>query len=571
MERRLVAILAADVVGYSRLMGEDEAGTLAALKLLRKEIIEPLVAEHNGHIVKLMGDGFLVQFSSAVNAVTCALAWQDGRLDSAGGKTLKFRIGVNLGDVVIDEEDIYGDGVNIAARLEALCEPGGICISDMVLQSLVGKLDDVFQDLGETALKNIDRKVRVWCWSSDGVWGSLPTAVTALPPSKFSVAILPFANLSTDPEQTQFAEGLTRDLVTEIGKFSLFSVTAPASLERNASAFEIGRSLAAQYVLDGTVQAVGQRVRVSVQVTDVETATQIWANRYDGSAEDLFAFQDEVTRKACGNLFQPLMKHAAARARIDSRSGAKTYDLYLHCWHLIERPTAAGIEEARVVCETVIETDPGFALIYEILAWVNIHAALNGWTDDPAVALREARDDALRGIAMDETEGYVRSGLGMAEGLLGNMEVSLRESQAAIDANPYDAEYLTFKGATLAFAGRLEEALAALDQADKLSPGYPPIGLFRGTAYVIAGMPDKARPLLEQTLMVLPEFNWIRACLVVCWVELRRLDLARQEVSTLVDRAPRLTQSYLRQLLISAPSVATERLIEALRAAGLPG
>ncbi|MEM7171781.1 MAG: adenylate/guanylate cyclase domain-containing protein [Pseudomonadota bacterium] len=575
MERRLSAILAADVVGYSRLMEQDEVGTLAALKSLRKEILGPLIDEHGGQIVKLMGDGFLVRFPSAVAAVECALAWQDGRISaSASSNALQFRIGVNLGDVVIDEEDIFGDGVNIAARLESLCQPGGVCISDIVHQNVVGRLETVFEDRGEAALKNINRKVRIWSWPIGTAVGGRVPSEKASPPEKFLLAILPFINLSSDPEVTQFAEGLTRDLVTEIGKFSLFSVTAPAAhnrgANRDAGALDVSRDLGAQYVLDGTVQVAGQRIRVSAQVTDVEMATQIWADRYNGSTEDLFTLQDDVTHKISGNLFHPLMKHAAQRARIKSQIGAKTYDRYLHCWHLIERPTAAGIEEARVDCEKIIDSDPDFVLVYELLAWVNIHGALNGWVEDPQVALSEAREAALRGISLDEKEAYLRSGLGMAEGLRGNIDASLRESQAAIDANPYDAEYPTFMGASLAFAGRLDEALAAFEKADRLSPGYPPIALFQGTAYLLAEQPGGAKAHLEQSLMTLPEYNWIRVCLAAALVALGQPDAARREVARLIDEAPRLTQGYLRTLLTPVNSQACDSLIVALQEAGLP-
>jgi adenylate cyclase len=573
MERRLAAILAADVVGYSRLMGEDEAGTLAALTAHRRLIFDPEVARHNGRIVKLMGDGALVEFASVVDAVECSLAVQAATAET-DDKRITLRIGVNLGDVIIDGDDIYGEGVNVAARLEALAEPGGICISGLVHESLGNRIDAEFADSGEQEVKNIARPIRVWRWPANAGDGRFTLAGTTAAPDKPAIAILPFATISDDPELEHFSDGLTRDLISELGRFSPISVIGSATMfaykGRPVSAAEVGREVKADYVLEGSVRKSGRRTRVTAHLTDPATGKQVWANRFDGDMEDELELQDERIERIAGNFFQPLMKHAIGRARNKPASGAQIYDHYLRSYHHIEHPTAAGMDEAHQACLKVLEADPGFALVYEHLGWIGIHRALNGWVEDPVATLRDAQRDTLRGIALDAKDGYLRSALGLIQVLLGQTEQGLRDSREASRLNPNDAEFTTFLGAGLAIAGRVDEALQVFDQAERLSPGYPPIRLFKAEALYSAGRTDEARQCCEELLAILPEYNWSLAGLAACQVELGDLPAARASVARLRQQSRTMTLAYLGRLLEPRDPLVVERLLASLQRAGLP-
>ena len=300
MERRLAAILAADVVGYSRLTREDEEATLLAFNKLREDFIDPLVAEHHGRIVKVMGDGYLVEFKSAVDAVKCAVTWQQGVIEVQNPKALTFRIGVNLGDIVVEGDDILGDGVNLAARLEGLADPGGIVISDMVQENVCHKLHFRFVDQGKQSLKNIDQPLRIWKWADGDVDATVAGDVT-MNADKPTIAVLAFKNLSGDPEQEYFSDGVSEDIITELGRFpELFVIARNSSFTyKNAQilAGDIGRDLGAQYLVQGSVRKAGERVRISVQLVDTETGNQIWAERYDRQLEDIFELQDEIEER----------------------------------------------------------------------------------------------------------------------------------------------------------------------------------------------------------------------------------------------------------------------------------
>ena len=313
MERRLVAILAADVVGYSRLMGKDEAGTLRRLTELRQQVLEPLIAEHRGRVVKLMGDGLLVEFASVVDALTCAVAWQnqatERETEADEDMSLQFRIGVNLGDVIVEGEDIHGNGVNIAARLEGLAEPGGIRLSGDAYRHGKGKVKADFEDLGEHNLRNVAEPVRVYRVTANpsGNDAGSPARKPLPVPKKPSVAILPFANLSGDPDQDYFADGLTEDVIAQLARFrSLFVISSSSSFtykDQTPKVQDVGRELGVAYVIQGSVRKAGKRVRIIVELVEAETGRQLWADRYDRDLADIFAVQDEVAGKVVATLF----------------------------------------------------------------------------------------------------------------------------------------------------------------------------------------------------------------------------------------------------------------------------
>lgn len=565
MERRLAAILAADVVGFSRLMEQDEAGTLVALKSLRSGLVDPAIERHHGRIVKLMGDGALVEFSSVVHAVDCAVEIQQA-LAEAGDSPIRFRIGINIGDIAIDGADIFGNGVNLAARLEALAPAGGVAVSAIVHESLGQRSEVTFADAGLHEVKNISRPIQVWTWSPDQAVAEAPAASPQPGPArKFTLAVVGLENLSGDQRTTQLATGLSHDITVELGRFSQFEVTS-------GNASDPGPDPDVDYTLRGGIQAAGDRVRVTIQVSHTATGRQIWSQRYDGDLGDPFAFQDETVRRICSNLYHPLMRHATAhaRARPESAGGGHVYDLYLRTFAAIELPTEAGIGEARDLCARIVEADPDFALVYEHLAWVALHSAHNAWVDDPWTELREGRRHAVRGISLDSREAYMRSALGIIESRLGNAERGIREARTGVDLNPYDAEHVTFLGAALGYAGRLDEALEAFDRANSLSPGYPPIGLFRGEALFVSKRGDEGIEGLEQFLLAVPEYNYGWALLAASAHEAGDRRTARQAVDAIMSQNSRMTLAYLQRLLAGAVPGVPERVTDAARAAGLP-
>ncbi len=487
MERRLAAILAADVVGYSRLIGRDEAGTLAALKALRRELIEPLVASHRGRIVKQLGDGFLVEFASVVDAVSAALAWQrglaargecDGDVGGAGRGPLAFRIGVNLGDVVIDEGDLHGDGVNIAARLEALAPPGGVCIADMVHQNIGGRVDAAFEDLGEVALKNIDQKVRVWRWSGAG--GSAPGAgageAASVPvPDEPSIAVLPFDDMSNDPEQAFFCDGITEDLITELAHVPGLTVIARHSSfaykARSLDARRIGAELAVGHLVEGSVRRAGERVRITAQLIDTRSGRHLWAQRYDRDVGDIFAVQDDVVRQIAGAL-------SAALARPELQAPESAHPRNLEAYQYVVRGRqnilrAQGRGEVKEALETAIALDPGLS---DAHAWLAVY-----YYTDWFLYQREPRRESLAaGFAAADTaietgpgNSLAHMALGMVSLYAGRRAIALQSLHRALELNPNEADALCLIQDAYTFDGRPEEGVESVRKAMRLNPHYP--------------------------------------------------------------------------------------------------
>jgi TolB-like protein/class 3 adenylate cyclase len=376
VQRRLAAILAADVAGYSKLMGADEEGTLARLKALRAELIDPSIAEHNGRIVKTTGDGLLVEFASVVDAMRCAIQWQQGMSERTqpGETRIDFRIGVNLGDVIIDGDDIFGDGVNIAARLEAMAEPGGICIECTVLTQTRGKLDFPVEDLGEQALKNIAQPVhvfRVGARPSRPRAGETP-AVPSVPepallplPDKPSIAVLPFQNMSGDPEQEYFADGMVEEIITALSRIRwLFVIARNSSFSykgQSPDVKRVGRELGVRYVLEGSVRKGGGRVRITAQLIDAETGTHLWADRFDGSLDDVFDLQDQVATSVAGVIEPALRASEIRRAASRPTKDLTAYDLYLRALPAMYSWSRDGVFGALDLLEQAIARDPSYA------------------------------------------------------------------------------------------------------------------------------------------------------------------------------------------------------------------
>ncbi|MHC4611210.1 MAG: adenylate/guanylate cyclase domain-containing protein, partial [Planctomycetota bacterium] len=394
VQRRLAAILAADVVGYSRLIRADEEGTLAALKILHKDLIDPKIAEHHGRVVKLMGDGMLAEFGSVVDAVRAAAEVQHAIAERNANlpeeQRMVFRVGINLGDVVIDGDDIHGDGINVAARLEGLAAPGGICISAAVYDQVRDRLELAFEDLGEQEVKNIDRPVRVWRWTTDAsvTTGGLATADKQLSlPDKPSIAVLSFVNMSGDPEQEFFSDGMAEEIITALSRYRWFFVIARNSSftykGRAVDVTQVGQELGVRYVLEGSVRKAGNRVRVTAQLIDATTGNHIWAERYDRELDDIFALQDEITETIVAAVEPELgvvERERARRKRPENLGAWGSYQRGL--WHLLGDPTRDALAEARRLFQHACELDPEFAAAYADLAWTHTIDITLGLTDD---------------------------------------------------------------------------------------------------------------------------------------------------------------------------------------------
>jgi adenylate cyclase len=370
--RRLAAILAADVAGYSRLMGADEEGTLAALKEIRRELADPKIKEHRGRIVKTTGDGLLLEFASVVDAVRCAVEVQremaERNAEVPTEKRIQFRMGINLGDIIKDGRDIYGDGVNVAARLEALAAPGGICVSRVVRDQVRDKLDFAFEDLGEQQVKNIARPVRVYRVRELGAAAKSPLgpASPLLPlPDKPSIAVLPFANMSGDPEQEYFADGMVEEIITALSRIRwLFVIARNSSFtykSQSVDVKQVGRELGARYVLEGSVRKSGNRVRITGQLIDAITGAHLWADRFDGSLEDVFDLQDKVAFNVAGVIEPALQAAETARSVNRPTNDLTAYDLYLRAY-AIYLASRSRIPDALQILDQAIERDPEFGL-----------------------------------------------------------------------------------------------------------------------------------------------------------------------------------------------------------------
>src|SRR5277367_4959973 len=379
VNRKLAAILAADVVGYSRLMGADEAGTLAALKHHRQSIFDPAVAAHNGRIVKLIGDGTIVEFGSVVEAVNCALSVQrsDGALpdEALRQPRIVLRIGINLGDVIIEGDDIYGDGVNIAARLEPLAEPGGICVSSIVNASIGNRIDARFKDGGDVSVKNIDRPIRVWKWHPGATTPRAARSGTAKPKPNVataSIAVLLFTNMSGDPEQEYFSDGISEDIITDLSKIAGLTVIARnSSFTFKGKAVhlkQIAEELGVRYVVEGSVRRGGDRVRITVQLNDVNTGSHIWAERYDRDLADVFAVQDEITEAIVAAIEPKLYAAESFRAQRKAPENLDAWHLVMHAMSHFWRMTQEDNLLAQGLLEQAIAIDPEFAQAQAVLA-----------------------------------------------------------------------------------------------------------------------------------------------------------------------------------------------------------
>src|SRR5256714_168765 len=485
VERRLAAILAADVAGSCRLIGIDEEGTLARLKALRRTLFDPKIADHHGRVVKNTGDGALVEFGSVVDAVRCAVEIQrsvaEQNVTLPQDSRIEFRIGIHVGDIIIDDNDIFGDGVNIAARLEGIAEPGGVCISDDAQRQIRGKVDFVYNDLGLQTLKNITEPMRAWHMrlGSDAV-SLLPLHSSAVPaqtlalPDKPSIAVLAFQNMSGDAEQEYFADGIAEDIITTLSKSRwLFVIARNSSFTYKGHAVDIkqiGRELGVRYVLEGSVRKAGNRVRITGQLVEAATGSHLWAERYDRALEDIFAVQDEITHSIIGAIAPGILAAEIQRSQGKEAAELGQWERLMRAhWH-IRRFTRRDSSEAIRLLDELLRRQPNNALALADLAFSLHFAALFGWTDAPATARTRMSETARRAVASDEQDAAAHTSLAIHELFLGQHDNAIRRLLRAIELDPNSTFARGYLGAAYAFGGECDPAIDNVQKAIRLSP-----------------------------------------------------------------------------------------------------
>ena len=583
-QRRLAAVVSIDVVGYSRLMGIDENGTLANLARFRAELIDPLIAEYGGRIVKSMGDGLLLEYPSVVQAVRGMLVLQE-RLAQRNealpeAQCLLFRVGINLGNIIIQGEDILGDGVNIAARLEALAEPGGICVAGRVHDDIRDRLDTQFEDLGPQELKNIARPVPVWCWPprTGGSAQAAQAPVSAVPVSeKPSIAVLPFGNLSQDAEQDFFADGISEDIITGLSRIHWFLVIA-----RNSSfAFrgkdidprEIARELGVRYLVEGSVRKAGNRVRLSAQLVDGNTGNNLWAARYDRDLDDIFEVQDELTQTIVGAVEPELSKAEQARAKLRKPESLDVWEIYQRGMSSLHDLNQSSLIEAEAAFKSATERDPAFAPAFTGLAEVRYYNVVLGLADDPDAARTQAYEFARQALALDRDDPGARCALDRAHMVNRNFAAAIVEFKAALETNPSSALAHYGLGAARIFSGNAGDSLPNLELAIRLSPQDANMGSFlvrAAQAHLYLGdypaAVDWARRALSQ-----PNFQWSRQMVLSSALAHQGLvEEAGAVLAELLERIPNFSSAYALEF---SPMIADEhfqRMFDGLYIAGLP-
>jgi len=556
VERRLAAILAADVAGYSRLMGVDEAGTLARLNGLRRELIDPQVAEHKGRVVKTTGDGILIEFPSVVEAVACAVAVQQGMAERnaavAQDQRIEFRVGINSGDVIVEDGDIHGDGVNIAARLEAMAEPGGICVSALVHDQVRGRLDCGFDDLGEQQLKNIARPVRVYRVgpgtgpratrppAGADAAGSAAVQSPPLPlPDKPSIAVLPFQNMSGDPEQEYFADGMVEEIITALSRIRwLFVIARNSSFTYRGQAVDVkqvGRELGVRYVLEGSVRKGGGRVRITAQLIDAETGTHLWADRFDGSLEDVFDLQDQVAISVAGIIEPALQAAETARSANRPTNDLTAYDLYLRAYAMVFSSTRQ-VTDAQQLLEHAIARDGRYGPALALAGLCCYRLLIDGRSDDRAVDRSKGAEFARRALQVAGEDPGVLANAAQALAYLGeDIGAMLALVDRALALNPSFAGGWQVSGVLRNWAGQPEIAIEHIETSLRLSPRAR-IGrsfLQLGHAHLVSRRFDDALAKLLLAVQEDPSHPGAYRYLVSCYSHMGRLDEAREMIARL--------------------------------------
>jgi adenylate cyclase len=584
--RRLTAILAADVAGYSRLMGADEEGTLAAIMALRRDLIDPKTAEHRGRIVKTTGDGILIEFQSVVDAVRCAVEVQCmmavRNADVPTEKRIEVRVGIHQGDIIVEDGDIFGDGVNVAARLEGLAEPGGICVSRMVRDEVRDKLDAAFEDLGEQSLKNIARPVRVFRIrvagrSAASAEAELAAPTTTLPlPDKPSIAVLPFQNMSGDPEQEYFADGIVEEITAALCRVRDFFVIARNSAftykGKAISAQQASRELGVRYLIEGSVRRAGDRVRITAQLIDGPSGNHLWADRYDGAVTDIFDLQDRITESVVGAI-QPSVRSAEIeRSRRKRPESLDAYDLVLRAYPSVWSLDRTANNEALKLLSQAIAIEPKYPLALSLAAWCHAQQSVYNWAEDPGSARGEALRLAQTAAAAGDEDPTILTLLGAAHTIVGGHAIAGRLLEKALALDPNSAWAWNRSGWLQSYLDRPEVSIEHFERAIRLSPFDPMnFNAFIGmsSAHFVAGRYGDAALWAEKGLLDRPSATWVYRSLVPIYAFLGREADARAGLARLLKEYPDLTVSKVVSAMVySQPTL--DRFAEGLRKAGLP-
>jgi adenylate cyclase len=582
VDRRLAAILAGDVAGYSRLMGVDEEGTLQQLKADRKELIDPKILEHRGRIVKTTGDGILVEFVSVVDAVRCAVDIQRGmaerNIKAQAEKRIELRIGINVGDIISDDNDIYGDGVNVAARLQALADPGGIYVSRVVHDQVRDKLNFSFEDMGEQTVKNISRPVGIHRVRIDadaapkGAGASDKSGTSAS--ERPAVAVLPFVNLSGDPEQEYFADGVSEDIITALSKLRWFFVIARNSaFTYKGKAVDVkraARELNVRYVLEGSVRKGGNRVRITAQLIDAATGNHIWADRYDGDLTDVFALQDEITQKVAAAIEPRLLEAEGLRSQSRSPEELGAWDMVIRANSLFWRLTRAEAERAIEMLQQAVARYPEYAPAHSLLAFILLISGYIGARSSEA-QLKQASTLAARAAELDDGDPWAHLALGFAAFMRRQTPIAAAEFHRALSLNPNFAAAHGYLGWALAFDGQTSLASAHLEEAMRLSPHDPQNAIFNtGLAIVYYFTGDYARAVefSHKALQQRSAFTAGYRIHVAALAQAGQVDEAREALVRLKEVHPDLSIAWIEQKVPYTPGVMA-KFVEGMRKAGL--
>ncbi len=576
VQRRLAAILSADVVGYSRLIGIDETGTLSRLNATRRELIDPAIAAHSGRIVKLMGDGALVEFASVLNAVSCAIEIQRQLRERHAGESdpIRFRIGINVGDIIIEGEDILGDGVNIAARIEGIAEPGGICLSHAAYEQVRDKLKESFVDLGEHSLKNIARPVRVYRLDLTSNAKTVADAAQPMPapPDTPSIAVLAFNNMSGDPDQEYFSDGISEDIITDLSKLSELHVIARNSTftykGKAVDVKQIGRELGVRYVLEGSVRKAANRVRVTGQLVDATSGAHIWADRFDRDLTDIFAVQDELTQEIISALKVKLTPRKRDRLTRKRTIDEEAYDLFLRGRERAWLNTKSANVEARNLLGRAITISPDFAAAHALIGYTHVVDYANGWAGNPERSLQIGLAIAERAIQLNDEDPQAHADFAVALLFHREHDRALVEARRSIALAPNFARGHLIIARILTFSGNAALAIEAIDTCMRLDPLYLDLTLhFLAEARVSLGHFDAAVTALEQRLERNPNAQTSLALLADCYGHLGRIAEARAAWAEVMRIAPNFSIEWQRRVLPYKNPGDFERRVEGLRKA----
>jgi adenylate cyclase len=582
VQRRLAAILAADAVGYSRLIGADEEGTLAALKAHRLELIDPKVERHHGRIVKTTGDGALIEFASVVDAVRCAIDVQRGMAERNTGvpsdERIEFRIGINVGDIVIDGDDILGDGVNIAARLEGLAEPGGVLVSRAVRDQVRDRLDLVLEDLGEHELKNIARPVRVYRVRASVESKAAPARGETLPlPDKPSIAILPFANMSGDPEQEHFADGIAEDIITGLSRLRwLFVIARNSSFTykgRNVDVRQVGRELGVRYVLEGSVRKGGNRIRITAQLVEAETGNHLWAERYDRALGDVFAIQDEITKSVIGCIEPELYTAEHDRLKRKPPQNLDAWESFVRGMFLYSQHSDAGTKEALGMLDRAVELDHGYAKAHGLRAVCLAWRAIQGW-EDRDTAFAEVAEGANRAVACDPQEPWAYIAHGFVAVSKRHNPEAVGAFTRAIDASPNFAYAHGLLGSQHALGGRPDQAVECIDRGVRLSPRDifgDEYQLYYAFAHFQAGRYADAASAAQLAIQQRPGHPVLYIMAAASYGLGGDTNKAKKSIAQLINLVPNFSTADLEENFLYYRREDRSRLARGLRTGGLPG